>query len=592
MIRINQLKINSKTVHDAKAFGTDKLKALLKTKIAKILKISNKSIKRLDICRESIDARKKPDIYYIYTLEIYIENEEKILRSLKARETNGDICVGGVRITAAEPFQYRFPESGEQSQEHPVVIVGTGPAGLFCGYFLAIRGYRPILLERGKSVEERKADVERFWETGYLDTCSNVQFGEGGAGTFSDGKLNTLVKDKNGRNRAVLQVFVDCGAKEEILYEAKPHIGTDVLCKVIRRMRETIIEHGGQVRFGSMMTDVHIKDGRVCGVEINGESIIPCEQLVLAIGHSARDTFEMLYDRNIPMEAKSFAVGLRVEHRQELINKSQYGTEDAGMLGAAPYKLTAKSRDGRGVYSFCMCPGGYVVNSSSEDGRLAINGMSYSGRNGRNANSAVIVSVTPEDYESEHPLAGVEFQRRLEERAFKLAGGRIPMQRYEVFKACVEQGKTQEELEREVKVDTGMFLEDNASCGISSNDGSLYHDMIAPEHKGISAWADVSGILPDTCNRAFVEGMESFGGNISGFNRGDVILSGVESRTSSPVRIQRDETLQSCVKGLYPCGEGAGYAGGITSAAMDGLLVAERIASVFKPCDRKYEDEE
>lgn len=590
MIKINQLKLNSKAVHDAKEGGTDGLIELLKVKTGKILKISHSAINKLNICRESIDARKKPDIYYIYTIEVCIENEEKILRGFKSRESAGIISVGGVQISVVKPFEYRFPESGEQIQKHPAVIVGTGPAGLFCGYFLAVRGYRPILLERGKCVDERKADVERFWETGCLDTCSNVQFGEGGAGTFSDGKLNTLVKDKNGRNRAVLQVFVDCGAKEEILYEAKPHIGTDVLCKVIKRMRETIIEHGGQVCFGSRMTDVRIKDGRVCGVEVNGDSIIPCEQLVLAIGHSARDTFEMLYSRNIPMESKAFAVGLRVEHTQTLINRSQYGMDNTGMLGAAPYKLTARSLDGRGVYSFCMCPGGYVVNSSSENGRLAVNGMSYSGRNGRNANSAIIVSVNPEDYESEHPLAGVEFQRRLEERAFRLAEGRIPMQRYEVFKTCVEQGKSQEELGRKVNVDTGMFLEDNADCGILSCDDILCSDMTAPEHRGISAWADVSGILPDACNKAFVEGMESFGRNIRGFNRGDVILSGVESRTSSPVRIHRDETLQSCVKGLYPCGEGAGYAGGITSAAMDGLLVAERIASLFKPYASENEE--
>ncbi|MDE6699625.1 MAG: FAD-dependent oxidoreductase, partial [Acetatifactor sp.] len=479
--------------------------------------------------------------------------------------------MGGVQIAAAEPTVYRFPQSGSQELQHPIVIVGTGPAGLFCGYFLALHGYCPILLERGKCVEEREQDVKRFWETGVLEPNSNVQFGEGGAGTFSDGKLNTLVKDKNGRNRAVLQAFVDCGAKEEILYEAKPHLGTDVLCRVVRRMREKILEQGGQVRFESQVTDVDIRDGSVRGVEINHENYLPCEQLVLAVGHSARDTFEMLFQKQIPMEAKSFAVGFRVEHPQELINRSQYGMADAGAFGAAAYKLTAQAEDGRGVYSFCMCPGGYVVNASSERGRLAINGMSYSGRNGKNANSAVIVAVTPEDYGSEDALAGVEFQKKLEERAFLLAGGKIPMQRYGVFKTCVEQGKTQEELFPVIEVDTGMVLEDNANY------------EVFPEHKGAGAWADLSGLLPHACSQAFVQGMERFGRQIQGFNGPDVILSGVESRTSSPVRIHRDETLQSQVRGLYPCGEGAGYAGGITSAAMDGLLVAERLASVYAP---------
>lgn len=550
----------------ARKQGTEVLKSLLRANLARLLRVTEESLGRLEICRESIDARKKPDIYYIYTVEIYPEYPDKIMHRLQSSHRNVKIS-----YEQAEPVRYCFPESGRRKMRHPVVIVGTGPAGLFCGYFLALYGYRPILLERGKCVEERKTDVARFWETGVLNGASNVQFGEGGAGAFSDGKLNTLVKDRDGRGRAVLQVFVDCGAREEILYEARPHIGTDVLCDVVKRMRENILAHSGEVRFDSRMTDVDIRDGRVCGVEINHEEYLPCEQLVLAIGHSARDTFEMLHERRIPMEAKSFAVGLRVEHPQEMINKSQYGLAEAGSFGAAPYKVTAKADNGRGVYSFCMCPGGYVVNASSEAGRLAVNGMSYSGRDGRNANSAVIVAVTPEDYGSGHPLAGVEFQRRLEERAFSLAEGKIPMQRYGVFKTCVEQGRAQEELEPPIEVDTGLFLGDNADCGIS------------PEHKGLSAWADVSRILPDACNQAFVQGMENFGRRIGGFNRGDTILSGVESRTSSPVRILRDETLQSEARGLYPCGEGAGYAGGITSAAMDGLRVAERIASVFAP---------
>lgn len=575
MLRINQLKLRSESVHSAKTQGTEALKRLLAARVSDVLRVPQADILDLEICRESIDARKKPDIFYIYTVEVRIKQESKQLKRILAPgKKGGKAGQGNVQISVTDSVKFQFPQSGEHVLKHPVVIVGTGPAGLFCGYFLAMHGYRPVLLERGRCVEKRQKDVERFWETGVLDTLSNVQFGEGGAGTFSDGKLNTLVKDKDGRNRAVLQVFVDCGANPEILYEAKPHIGTDVLCKVVKRMRERILEWGGEVRFESLMTDVHIQDGRINGVWINGAEYLACEKLVLATGHSARDTFTMLYDKAIPMEAKSFAVGLRVEHPQGMINESQYGMVDAGDFGAAPYKVVAQADNGRGVYSFCMCPGGYVVNASSEEGRLAVNGMSYSGRSGQNANSAVIVAVTPADFGLQHPLAGVEFQRRLEERAYALAAGKIPMQRYGVFKACVEQRKKQDELQGTVKVDTELVLGDNASYGI------------IPENKGLSAWADVSQILPVDCNEAFVQGMEAFGRQIAGFNRPDTILSGVESRTSSPLRIHRDETLQSSVRGIYPCGEGAGYAGGITSAAMDGLRVAEYIARENSPMQK------
>ncbi len=573
MIQISQMKIKSEKVCAARKKGAEGLRELLRAQAAKLLGIRTEEIQEFVILRESMDARRKPEIFFIYTLEVRAAGEKQILKRLaRTRGRGGRNGGGGPQIAETAPVVYRFPAGGTERLNSPVIVVGAGPAGLFCAYFLALHDYPVLLLERGKCVEERQEDVERFWRTGKLDTSSNVQFGEGGAGTFSDGKLNTLVKDKEGRNRAVLQMFVDCGAGEEILYEAKPHIGTDVLCRVVRKMRERILAHGGKVRFESRMTDIAVSDGRVCGIYINGEEYVPCERLVLAVGHSARDTFSMLHERQIPMEAKSFAVGLRVEHPQELIDQSQYGAADAGALGAAAYKVTARADNGRGVYSFCMCPGGYVVNASSEEGRLAVNGMSYSGRGGRNANSAVIVSVSPADYGSEHPLAGVEFQRRLEERAFALAEGRIPMQRYGVFKACVERDVSQEELEIPIEVDTGMFLGDNsASC------------EIVPEHRGISAWADVSRILPMACNQALVQGMEVFGRQIRGFDREDVILSGVESRTSSPIRIHRDETLQSSVRGLYPCGEGAGYAGGITSAAMDGLRVAERIAAVCAP---------
>lgn len=542
MLRVNQVKI--KTEHS---------RAQLLNKVAELLRIPAQDILDMRLVRQSVDARKKPDIYFSYSLDVTVKNEEKILHRFRGREN---------QVCKSAPVVYSFPKSGEKRQEHPTVIVGMGPAGLFCGYFLALHGYRPILLERGRCVEERQRDVEEFWKTGILNTGSNVQFGEGGAGTFSDGKLNTLVKDKDGRNGAVLETFVKFGAKESICYEAKPHIGTDVLRNVVRNMRNEIVRLGGEVRFQSQVTDLDICDGKVAGVVVNNREKIPCEQLVLAVGHSARDTFSMLYERQIPMEAKAFAVGLRVEHPQEMINESQYGVKEPGSLGAAPYKVTAKGRNGRGVYSFCMCPGGYVVNASSEEGCTAVNGMSYSGRNGVNANSAVIVAVTPEDFGSEHPLAGIEFQRKLERKAYELGQGKIPAQRYGAFKEQVERLRGQE---------------------VPVQSAGKEDSPLQPQCKGGYVWADVSRILPEECNEAFVDGMEAFGRQIKGFDREDAVLLGVESRTSSPLRIGRDDTLQSSIRGLYPCGEGAGYAGGITSAAMDGIRVAEMIAAEYAP---------
>ena len=543
MLRLHQVKVKAKQ-------GT----LGLEKRAAELLQVPVKDILAIHIVRQSIDARRKPEIFYIYTLDVEVRNQESILCRFRGKEN---------LVSRQEAVRYTFPASGMCKQEHPTVIIGLGPAGLFCGYFLALHGYQPVILERGKAVEERKKDVERFWATGKLDTFSNVQFGEGGAGAFSDGKLNTLVKDKDGRNGIVLETLVQFGAKESIRYEAKPHIGTDVLCQVVSRMRQEIIRLGGTVRFSSCVTELLMENGHVTGVVVNGKERLSCSQVVLACGHSARDTFFMLHDKLIPMEAKAFAVGLRVEHPQSMINVSQYGMENPGELGAAPYKLTAKAANGRGVYSFCMCPGGYVVNASSEEGRTAVNGMSYSGRSGENANSAIIVSVTPEDFGSDHPLAGIDFQRSLEERAYQLGGGKIPVQKYGDFCECVER-------ERGLKAG-------------GEPDGVIDADSLQPQCKGGYVFADVSRILPQACNEAIVEGMTVFGRQIKGFDRPDALLSGVESRTSSPVRILRDESLQSSVRGLYPCGEGAGYAGGITSAAMDGLRVAEAIAAEFAP---------
>ncbi|MDE7445962.1 MAG: FAD-dependent oxidoreductase [Lachnospiraceae bacterium] len=534
MLRINQLKL-----------PVDHTEEELIKRVKKLLRCEE--IPEITIVRRSIDARKKPELYFNYILNIQVKNQASVYRKCDKKQ-----------VLIWKEMPYRFPVAAYRGCTRPVII-GAGPAGLFCGYMLAKAGFCPILLERGASVEQRTKEVQEFWEKGKLNPESNVQFGEGGAGTFSDGKLNTLVKDKYGRNREVLSLFVKFGAPEEILYDHKPHIGTDILCSVIVNMRNAILKMGGEVRFHAKVTDLVIEDGHITGVVINGHENLAAEYVVLALGHSARDTFEMLYEKKIKMEAKPFAVGMRVEHPQELINLSQYGKREEKNLGNAPYKVTAKAKDGRGVYSFCMCPGGYVVNASSEPGRLAVNGMSYSGRDGSNANSAVIVSVTPEDYESAHPLAGIAFQRRLEEKAFEIGQGNIPVERYGAFKSAV----------------TGKSMCD----GQTAVKPACIPDKFIPCMRGKWEFAPVHEIFPTALRNAFVEGMEQFGRTIKGFNDDNVLVAGVESRTSSPVRILRDEELQSSLKGLYPCGEGAGYAGGITSAAMDGIYVAEKLAA-------------
>lgn len=543
MITINQLK--TEIVFHGRKLCPEELTektGLLQRRAAKLLGIKAEEIRSVTILKHSIDARKKPRIFQVYTLGIALRDSQKEARLVSRCKNNN------VALYCQKP--YVFPAVGQGKLRERPVIVGTGPAGLFCGYMLAKNGCRPILLERGYDVETRTRDVEAFWQSGKLNPESNVQFGEGGAGTFSDGKLNTLVKDKDGRNREVLRIFAACGAPEEILYENRPHIGTDVLKTVVSNMRRAIIENGGCVRFGAKMTGIELHGGAVRAVIVNGGERIAASQVVLAIGHSARDTFTYLNEIGLPMEAKAFAVGMRVEHPQRLINESMYGSEHGSELPAASYKLTAKTGLNRGVYSFCMCPGGYVVNASSEEGRLAINGMSYSDRLGQNANSAIIVQVTPADYGGEGALAGVEFQRRLEEKAFALGKGKVPVQYYGDYK----RGKNSTE----------------------PTDPNSHK----PNIKGAYTFSNLRGLLPEPCEQAFMEGMEQFDRTIKGFAGDRVLLSGVESRTSSPVRIRRDDTLQCpTVRGLYPCGEGAGYAGGITSAAMDGILVAERIAA-------------
>lgn len=495
--------------------------------------MSRKDLGQYYIRKRSLDARKKPELYYVYSIDVEIKNEERVLKSMK----------GKAQKVSVHP--YCVPEHGTERLSDRPVIIGSGPAGLFCAYLLAREGYRPLIIERGAPVRERRKDVEKFWETGVLDPSSNVQFGEGGAGTFSDGKLNTLVKDPAGRNRFVLETFVKFGAPEDILWEQKPHIGTDILIDVVETMRREIEKMGGEFRFHSQVTDL-IPEEKV--LIINDEEKIRAGAAVLAIGHSARDTFYMLCERGFDMEAKAFAVGVRVEHPQRLIDENMYGRDNRGNLPAASYKLTEKLDNGRGVYTFCMCPGGYVVNASSEPGCLAVNGMSYHGRAGENANSAVIVTVTPQDYGTDHPLSGVEFQRELERRAWEEGSGCVPVQRFEDFCA---------------------------------NKKTVELGCIKPNIKGHYRLGNVRNIFPEELSLSIQEGIGAMDHKIRGFADKDVLLSGVESRTSSPVRINRDDSFRSNIPWVYPCGEGAGYAGGITSAAMDGVKVAEALVRKF-----------
>lgn len=504
---------------------------------ARQLKVSAGSLHNPVILKKSIDARKKQQIGYSYSIAVAAENEQKLLRK---------------GFEKYVPVIYRYTVTGTEKLSHRPVVVGSGPAGLFCAYLLAREGYRPLLLERGASMEERIRAVDDFHNGGPLDPEANIQFGEGGAGTFSDGKLNTLIKDKDGKGRFVLKTFVDFGAPEDILYLNKPHIGTDILRQVIVRMREEIIRLGGELRFHARVSSVDKENGSLKGLYLADGGYIPAEVCVLAIGHSSRDTITKLYEQGISMEPKAYAMGLRIQHKAEWVNVCQY-KDAAKLLPTADYKLTYTCEDGRGVYSFCMCPGGYVVNASSEPGRLAINGMSNHARDAENSNSAIVVTITPEDYQramqSDSPLCGMEFQRLLEENAFAAGEGRIPTQRLADFRENVA----------------------SAGCG-----------TITPVTKGAVSYTNLRSFLPEVMSRDIMEGIEAFDRMMPGFSNGDALLSAIESRTSSPVRIVRDENLQSLsLEGLYPCGEGAGYAGGITSAAMDGIRVFEAIIAKY-----------
>ena len=528
MIRVRQIKIN---------INDDNIENI-KAKCCKKLHIKYSDIKEIKINDQSIDARHKPDIYFVYTVDVSVDNELDIISHIKDND---------VLLTPNE--EYVFNITGRDVLKNRPVIVGAGPAGLFCAYLLAENGYKPLVIERGKKVEDRIKDVEEFWKTGVLNTESNVQFGEGGAGTFSDGKLTTQVKDKFNRKKKVLDIFILCGADEKIGYVNKPHIGTDKLRDIIVNMRNKIISMGGEFKYNTCLTNIkHVSD-TLTSIELNNEEWIDTDVLVLALGHSARDTFKMLLDNGLRMNPKPFAVGVRIQHSQKMINMNQYGLESHPKLDAASYKLTYQTKNRRGVYSFCMCPGGYVVNASSEEGLLAVNGMSNNDRGSENANSAIIVTVSPDDYGT-NPLDGVIFQRELEKKAYTLGQGSIPIQLYKDYK---------------------------------NNTISTGFGKIKPVFKGNYTFSDLNNIFPSYINDSLKEGIDHFNSIIKGYNDGDSIIAGVESRTSSPIRMERDDTFNSNILGVYPCGEGAGYAGGITSASIDGIKVAEMIATKYKP---------
>ena len=543
-------------------------------------------MRKFEIYKRSLDARSKPDIFYIYSVRFLSDDEEGILKKNKHNKNLRQV---------KRPVMYESKLTQLRAfADERIVVIGSGPAGLFAAYALSLRGLRPIVLERGYRMEDRIEEVEAFWRSGVLNEDCNVCFGEGGAGTFSDGKLNSGVKDKDGSKRFILETFVRFGAGRDILYDAKPHIGTDVLRRVIINMRHAMEKQGCTFYFRSKMDGILQRDGHITGImfeqelqegqkgdsaspfeDLTENHILECDRVILAIGHSARDTFELLVDDGVKLQPKAFAVGVRIQHRQEDINQAQYGVGMPGReaseeneddsLPTAYYKLTGKSRDGLGVYTFCMCPGGYVVNASSESGYLVVNGMSDVARDSGYANAAIVVTVNPADEKAEADpdvFIGVEYQRELERKMFRVSQGKIPVQRYGDFKKKVS-GNRGSESERE------------------NPDGVLTPTLSKnqPAVRGLWSYADVAEALPTNIAESVIDAVEQFGEKIRGFDSEEALILGMESRTSSPVRIVRDEeSLQSVtLSGLYPCGEGAGYAGGILSAAMDGLRVAEAI---------------
>ena len=523
MLRIDQLRLSP---------GQDE--SALTGKVAKLLRVSTADILRTEILRRAVDARE--ELFFVYTVAAEVKNEAQVLRRCRDK-----------RISRYTPELYRLP-APRAAEDIPPVVVGAGPAGLFAALVLSHAGLRPILIERGQPTEQRTADVERFWTDGTLDTESNVQFGEGGAGAFSDGKLNTGTKDP--RHRFILEQLVACGAPPSILMDAKPHVGTDYLHIVLKHLRQKLTELGCDIRFGHRLETLHHQAGVLTELTVRGTDgtyRLPCRQLLLALGHSARDTVESLYGAGLSMEAKPFAVGVRIEHRQQDIDTVQY-KQFAGhpALGAATYKLSCHLSNGRSAFSFCVCPGGQVVAAASEAGRAVTNGMSEYARDKENINGALLVNVTPADFPTDHPLSGIAFQRQLEEAAFTLGGGdyRAPCQRVEDF------------LLRRPSQEAGS---------------------VKPSYRPGVKWCDLHDCLPDFVAETLALALPELERKLPGYAAPDALLTAVESRSSAPVRIPRDETYQANIRGVYPCGEGAGYAGGILSAAADGMRCAEHM---------------
>jgi uncharacterized protein len=515
-------------------------------------------LESFEVFRRGVDARKPQAILFVYTIDVQVRDEAKVLARLNTDR----------RVSVAPDMGYKFVARAQEKMAHGVemqsggaprpIVIGMGPAGLFAALILAQSGFRPLVLERGKAVRERTVDTFRMWRQGVLDTESNTQFGEGGAGTFSDGKLYSQIKDPKHYGRKVLREFVAAGAPEEILYVSKPHIGTFRLVGMVEKMRAKIIALGGEIRFGCRVDEIEIereanganKIGRVRAVVLAGGERIASDHIVLAVGHSARDTFAMLHARGVFIQAKPFSIGFRIEHPQSLINKNRYGKNaDSPLLGAADYKLVHHAKNGRSVYSFCMCPGGTVVAATSEAGRVVTNGMSQYSRNERNANAGIVVGISPEQDYPGGPLAGIEFQRFWESRAFELGGG-----------SYLAPGQL-----------VGDFLARRPSTKLGA---------VLPSYTPGVHMCDLSTALPDYAIAAIREALPVFAKQLKGFDLPDAVLTAVESRTSSPIRIERnDDDLQSVnTRGLFPAGEGAGYAGGILSAAIDGIKIAEAVS--------------
>lgn len=526
-------------------------------RIIKKLNIRDLEITEFQLIKESVDARNKAEIKLVYSIDFIPSLPDK--NTVDTEAFLLDFCKG-VKLEKSPDRNYYPVPQGMEEMKHRPVITGFGPCGMFAGLILSELGYEPIIIERGKPIGERIRDVDDFWEKGILDQESNVQFGEGGAGLFSDGKLTTQIKDP--RVRKVLEEFVEAGGASELLYQQKPHIGTDVLRKIVLNIRKKIIENGGEILFQSKLSDLVVTevDGnrKIQGVIINGERKIDTEAVILAIGHSARDTFRVLHKNDVVLEQKPFSIGVRIEHPQTLINEAQYGkTWETYGLGAADYKLAHHCENGRGVYTFCMCPGGYVIGAASQDGGVVTNGMSYHDRGSSLANSALLVDVRTEDFPNESPLAGIEFQEKYERLAFTCGGSNYcaPAQRLKDF------------------MGDSRPSDDTKLTGVSA---------VEPTYRPNTKWADLTQCLPEFAVEAMREAIPVLGRKLRGFNMGEAVMTGVETRSSSPVRITRDQNLMSSMEGLYPAGEGAGYAGGIMSAAVDGIRIAEEIVKKYK----------